>query len=88
MFKNITLDMRLEDLDYKPKKIPDAIVIDCYDNKKFTKAEVEVLTDLATIYDIQLFTIDKNRAIFYERDDEDNTIFNYLGGINGGVNNG
>ena len=69
MFKNITLDMRLTDLGYIPRKIPDTIVVDCYDNKKFTKSEVQTLTDLATIYDIKLFTIHQNYATFYDTDE-------------------
>ena len=69
MFPNITLDMRLEELGYKPRKIPDTIIVDCYDNKKFTRSEVNILTDLATIYDIQLFTIHQNYATFCDNDD-------------------
>ena len=67
MFPGITLDMRL---GYKPMKIPDTIVVDCYDNKKFTKSEVSILTDLATIYDIQLFSIHQNYATFHDADEE------------------
>ena len=69
MFPGITLDMRLEELGYKPRKIPDTIVVDCYDNKKFTKSEVSILTDLATIYEIQLFTIHQNYATFHDKDE-------------------
>lgn len=68
MIENITLDMRLEDLGYKPRKIPDNIVVDCY-NDKFTKEEVENLTNLASIYDIELFSIYKNYATFYDEDE-------------------
>ena len=69
MFENITLDMRLEELGYKPRKIPDTIVVNCYDNKKFTKSEVSILTDLATIYEIQLFSIHQSYATFHDKDE-------------------
>ena len=69
MFPGITLDMRLESLGYKPRKIPDTIVVDCYDNKRFTKSEVSILTDLATIYEIQLFTIHQKYATFHDKDE-------------------
>lgn len=68
MFPGITLDMRLEELGYKPRKIPDTIIVDCYKDR-FTKSEVSTLTDLAQIYDIQLFSIHQNYAMFYDQDD-------------------
>ena len=68
MFKGITLDMRLDDLGYQPRKIPDYIVVDCYDKERFTKEEVSTLTDLATIYDISLFSVNKDHAKFYDQD--------------------
>lgn len=69
MFPGITLDMRLEDLGYKPRKIPDTIIVDCYDKEMFTKSEVQTLTDLATIYDISLFSVNKDHAKFYDKDE-------------------
>ena len=69
MFPEITLDMRLEELGYKPRKIPDTIIVDCYKDR-FTKSEVSTLTDLAHIYDIQLFSIHQNYAMFYDQDEE------------------
>ena len=61
--------MRLEELGYRPKKIPDYIVVDCYDKERFTKEEVSTLTDLATIYDISLFSVNKDHAKFYDKDE-------------------
>lgn len=64
MFQGITLDMRLEELGYKPRKILDATIVDCYNTKNFTKSEVNTLIDLATIYDIKMFSIHQTYATF------------------------
>lgn len=69
--------MRLEELGYKPRKVPDYIRINCYDENKFTKSEVNALIDLANIYNIKTFTLHKKYAMFYDADNEDeNVIFN------------
>lgn len=66
MFENITLEMRLEDLGYKPTKAPDYLLVVCSDNIKFTQPEKEIMTDLATIYDIGLYSMHKNHIKFYD----------------------
>lgn len=76
MFENYTLDMRLEDLGYKPKKVPDTIKIDSL-GKIFTKSEISTLIDLISMYDIKYFSIHKNYALFSDEDDMNETIFKY-----------
>lgn len=70
MFENITLEMRLEDLGYKPTKAPDYTLVLCDDGVRFTKPEKDAMIDLATIYDIGLYSIHKNYAKFYDADVE------------------
>ena len=70
MFKNIPIEIRLEELGYQPKKAPDYITIKCHNQKRFTKTEVDTLMDLATMYDIKQFSVHKDYAKFYDEEEE------------------
>lgn len=76
MFPNITIDMRLEDLGYKPMKIPDNITVKCR-GAVFSEEEVSTFMDLVNMYDIKFFSVNKNYAIFYDADNEAETVFKY-----------
>lgn len=65
MLQNITLEMRLKDLGYEPiRTFDNDVKVNCYD-KRFTKTELSTLLDLASIYNIQKFTVYKDYAKFY-----------------------